>query len=57
VGPTADRRGHQGRVAQSAKLPELEAGYRAMASDTDQEREAVEWIEAMIGDVAYEPVD
>ena len=29
---------------------ELDAGYAAMASDPDREREATEWAEALIGD-------
>ena len=31
---------------------DLEAGYRAMAEDEARELEALEWSEAMIGDVA-----
>jgi predicted CopG family antitoxin len=34
---------------------DLEAGYRAMAADEEREREAIEWIEGLIGDVADEP--
>ena len=30
---------------------DLEAGYRTMAADTDREREAKEWADALIGDV------
>lgn len=33
---------------------DLDAGYRAMAEDEEHEREAMEWIEAVIGDVADE---
>ena len=29
---------------------DLEEGYRAMAADTEREREAEEWIEALIGE-------
>ncbi len=32
----------------------LDAGYRAMALDEEREREAVEWAEGTIGDVAHE---
>ena len=32
--------------------PALEAGYRAMAQDADREREALEWSEGLIGDIA-----
>ncbi len=32
----------------------LSAGYRAMALDTDREREALAWTEGTIGDVANE---
>ncbi len=31
---------------------DLEAGYQAMAADEAREAEALEWIEATIGDVA-----
>ncbi|KPV50777.1 addiction module antitoxin [Kouleothrix aurantiaca] len=31
---------------------DLEAGYRAMASDEEREQEAMEWSEAMLGDMA-----
>ena len=31
---------------------DLEAEYRAMAADEEREREALEWSEATIGDVA-----
>jgi predicted CopG family antitoxin len=34
---------------------DLEAGYRAMAADEEHEREAMEWIEGVVGDVADEP--
>lgn len=34
---------------------DLDEGYRAMAADEQHEREATEWIEAVIGDVADEP--
>ena len=34
---------------------DLDEGYRAMAEDEEHEREAIEWIEAVIGDVADEP--
>lgn len=34
---------------------ELEAGYRAMAADEEHEREAMEWIEGVVGDVADDP--
>lgn len=34
---------------------DLEAGYRAMAADEEREREAADWIEGLIGDVADEP--
>jgi predicted CopG family antitoxin len=33
----------------------LEEGYRAMAADEEREREAEEWAEALIQDVADEP--
>ncbi len=31
--------------------PDLEAAYREMAQDEEREAEALEWAEAMIGDV------
>lgn len=34
---------------------ELIEGYRAMAADEEREREAEEWIEGLIGDVADDP--
>ena len=33
----------------------LEEGYRAMAADEEREREAMEWAEGMISDVADDP--
>jgi len=33
----------------------LEAGYDAMAADEEREAEALEWSEALVGDVAIEP--
>ena len=33
----------------------LEEGYRAMAADEEREREAAEWSEGLIGDVADDP--
>jgi len=33
----------------------LEAGYKAMAADEVQEREAKEWINAVVGDIPNEP--
>ena len=32
----------------------LEASYRALAEDEEQEQEAMEWCEGMIGDVSFE---
>jgi len=34
--------------------PDLEEGYRMMAQDEEHEAAALEWSEAMIGDVAHE---
>lgn len=34
---------------------DLASGYAAMAADEEREREAHEWIEGLIGDVADEP--
>ena len=33
----------------------LEDGYRQMAADEEREREAMEWIENLVSDVADEP--
>ncbi len=33
----------------------LDEGYRAMAADEEREREALEWSEGLVGDVADEP--
>jgi predicted CopG family antitoxin len=33
----------------------LEEGYRAMAADEEREREATEWSESLIADVADDP--
>ncbi len=35
--------------------PDLEAGYREMAKDEEHEKEALEWAEAMIGDIDGQP--
>jgi predicted CopG family antitoxin len=32
---------------------DLEAAYRAMAADEEHEREAAEWVEGLIGDIAH----
>lgn len=34
---------------------DFEAAYREMAADENREREALEWSEAMVSDVADEP--
>jgi len=33
----------------------LEDGYRAMAADEEHEREALEWVENLVSDVAGDP--
>jgi len=35
----------------------LEEAYRAMAADEAREKEALEWSEGLIGDIADEPPD
>jgi predicted CopG family antitoxin len=35
--------------------PDLDAGYREMAADTEQEKEAQEWLDGTAGDVGDEP--
>ena len=44
-------------VKENGPAAEHEAGYRQMAADEEQEREALAWIEGLIGDVADESVD
>lgn len=34
---------------------DLAQGYRDMAADVDREREACDWIEGLVGDVAHDP--
>ncbi len=34
---------------------DLEEGYRAMAADEEREREALEWIEGIVEDIADDP--
>ncbi len=34
---------------------DLEVGYRAMAADEEQEREAMDWIEGIVPDIGDEP--
>jgi predicted CopG family antitoxin len=35
--------------------PDIAAGYGAMAADEEREREALEWVEGLAGDIADEP--
>ena len=53
-------RGHISRFLTELAPPHVvpnafEDGYRGMAADEEHEREAMEWIEALIADVADEP--
>ena len=34
---------------------DLEANYRDMAKDEEHEKEALEWVEAMVGDIDGQP--
>ncbi len=34
---------------------DLAEGYRAMAADEERERDALEWVENLTGDIADEP--
>ena len=44
------------KLARPHVVPEdMEAAYREMASDEHREREAHDWTEGVIGDVAEEP--
>ena len=40
------------RARELAPETPLEAGYREMAADAEREQEAMEWVNALIGDVA-----
>lgn len=40
------------RARELAPETPLEAGYREMAADTEREQEAMEWVNALMGDVA-----
>jgi hypothetical protein len=41
----------------AARRPDLAEGYRAMAADDEHSRDALAWIEGLVGDVADEPAD
>lgn len=43
------------RARELAPESELDAGYRAMATDSAREQEATEWGEALIGDAVHAP--
>ena len=52
-------RGHISQFIESLARPhviptDLAAAYRAMAADEERERDALEWSEGLIGDVADE---
>lgn len=36
-------------------MRDMTEGYKAMAADEEREREAAEWAEGLIGDIAHEP--
>lgn len=55
---TVDIREDGGRIVIEPLRPseeDLAAAYQAMAADTEREREALEWCNALIGDAADAP--
>lgn len=55
VGPRQISRFIEGLVRPHVLHQDLEDAYRQMAKDEKREAEALEWSEATIGDVSYEP--
>jgi hypothetical protein len=55
VGPRRISQFIEGLVRPHVVLDDLERGYAEMAADEAAEAEALEWIEALVGDVADEP--
>lgn len=53
VGPRRISQFIEDLVRPHVLLPDLEAGYKAMAEDEAREREALEWVEGTIGDVGH----
>ena len=54
IGPRRISRFIEDLVRPYVLSPDLEAGYRAMAEDEAREAEALEWAEALVGEVADE---
>jgi len=54
IGPRRISRFIEDLVRPHVLFPELEEAYKEMAQDEEREVEALEWAEAMIGDVSDE---
>lgn len=54
IGPRRISRFIEDLVRPYVLHPDLEAGYQAMAEDEAREAEALEWAEALVGEVADE---
>jgi predicted CopG family antitoxin len=54
IGPRRISRFIEDLVRPHVMFPDLEAAYQQMAEDEKREAEALEWAEAMVGDVSDE---
>ena len=54
VGPRRISRFIEDLLRPHVILPNLDAEYAAMAQEEEREAEAIEWAEALVGDVAHE---
>jgi predicted CopG family antitoxin len=54
VGPRRISRFIEDLLRPHVILPNLDAEYAAMAQEEEREAEALEWAEALVGDVAHE---
>jgi predicted CopG family antitoxin len=54
IGPRRISRFIEDLVRPHVMFPDLEAAYQQMAEDEEREAEALEWAEAMVGDVSDE---
>jgi hypothetical protein len=55
VGPRRISRFFNDLAKSHLSRSEMAEGYRAMAADEEREREGLEWVEGVIGDVADRP--
>lgn len=55
IGPRRISRFIEELVRPHVLRQDLEASYREMAADDAREAEALEWVEAMVGDVSDDP--